>query len=480
MSAPEQPQGTPAPTPEQPAAVPEKTNPTAPPQHGQDRGRKPSRFGKPRPPKEPVRSLEQDLRPKPPSLRDLDDEIAGELEAALGGISEKDLLGADTSKNVQQKSATAQDHGRKQGTVISVHGQDVFIDIPGGRSQGLLPILQFPEGPPKIGTVVDVHIEGYDAANGLLLLTRQGAAVVADWNTVAEGMTVEARVVETNKGGVTVDVNGIRGFMPISQIDMYRVENAEQFINQRLLCLVTEVNQEERNLVVSRRALLEKEREEKREKLWEEIAEGQIREGVVRSVRDFGAFVDLGGADGLIHVSEMSWKRVTDPNTILQQGQSVKVVVLKLDREARKIGLGLKQLQASPWDNIQDRFHSNQIVTGQVTRVMDFGAFVEIEPGIEGLVHISELAPKRVWRAADVVQPGQEVEAKILSIDTQERRISLSLRAAIQPEKPKAEEPEEEEVETPAKPRPRNFVLRGGIGHGTMEIVPTEEKKDEE
>src|SRR5262249_40688606 len=149
--------------------------------------------------------------------------------------------------------------------------------------------------------------EGYDPANGLLLLTRKGAAVEADWSSVAPGMTVEARVTATNKGGLAVDIGGIRGFMPISQIDLYRVENAEQYVNQRLLCLVTEVDPDARNLVVSRRALLEKEREENRERLWNELAEGQVREGVVRSVREFGAFVDLGGVDGLLHISEMAW-----------------------------------------------------------------------------------------------------------------------------------------------------------------------------
>src|SRR5262249_20731578 len=163
-----------------------------------------------------------------------------------------------------------------------------------GRSQGVMPIEMFEEGPPKIGDEVSVTIEGYDAANGVLLLSRKGAAVVADWSTVAEGMVVEARVTETNKGGLAVDVNGSRGFMPISHIELFRVENIEGYVNQRLRCMVVEVNPEERNLVVSRRALLDKEREENKVKLWEELAIGQVRDGVVRSVKDFGAFVDLG------------------------------------------------------------------------------------------------------------------------------------------------------------------------------------------
>ena len=209
---------------------------------------------------------------------------------------------------------------------MTVHGQDVFIEVPGGRSQGVLPILQFPEGPPKPGTMVDVSIEGYDRANGLLILTRLGAAVVANWSSIAEGMTVEARVTETNTGGLAVDVNGIRGFMPISQIDLYRVENTAQYVNQKLLCLVTEANQEEPQPGGQPARTLGEATRELREKTWSELAEGQVREGIVRSVRDFGAFVDLGGVDGLLHVSEMSWKRVQNAGDIVQPGQTVKVV----------------------------------------------------------------------------------------------------------------------------------------------------------
>ena len=306
-----------------------------------------------------------------------------------------------------------------------------------------------------------VSIEGYDQANGLLLLTRQGAAVVADWSTVAPGMIVEARVLSTNKGGLTVDVNGIRGFMPVSQIDLYRVEDTEQFVNQRLRCVVTDVDPAERNLVVSRRALQEKEREEAREKLWLELAEGQTREGIVRSIKDFGAFVDLGGVDGLLHVSEMSWSRVEKADQLVKVGQKVTVLVLKIDPERRKVSLGLKQLTASPWDNVGLTFPEGTVARGKVTRLADFGAFVELEPGVEGLIHISELAPQRVRRVADVVQAGQDVQVMILAIDKDQRRISLSLKAAL----PKEAEPEEEEEELPLKPpRPRTTPLRGGIG----------------
>jgi small subunit ribosomal protein S1 len=394
-------------------------------------------------------------------LKALDAEIERELEEAMGGMSDTDIYGEPGAK---PKGQAAAESGTKKGRVLSVHGPDVFVDVPGGRSQGILPAAQFPEGLPQVGAEVEFHIEGYDKNNGLLLLSRQGAAVEADWSSVAVGQIVEARVTATNKGGLSVDVNGIRGFLPISQIDLYRVENVEPFVNQRLLCMVTEADRQERNLVVSRRALLEKEREEQREKLWTELAQGQTREGIVRSVKDFGAFVDLGGVDGLLHVSEMSWSRVQDPSALVQIGQKVKVVVLKIDHERRKLSLGMKQLTASPWDEVASKYFVSAIVSGKVTRLMDFGAFVELEPAIEGLIHISELAPQRVHRVKDIVQPGQEVKVIILSVDPAQRRISLSLKAALPKE---AEAPLEEEAteEAPTKPyRPRTTPLRGGIG----------------
>ena len=399
----------------------------------------------------------------PVRLRKLDQSIEKELEDVMGGLSDKDLYGDLSNKDRRpQTSAVA---GGKKGKVLSIHGTDVFVQVPGGRSGGVIPLSQFPDGPPAIGTEFDIHIERYDEANGLLILSRRGAAVHADWSSVAEGMVVEARVTGTNKGGLEVEINGIRGFMPISQIDLYRVEIMDPYVNQRLTCLVTDVDKEDRNLVVSRRALLEKEREENREKLWQELAEGQVRTGVVRSIREFGAFVDLGGMDGLLHVSEMSWNRVQDPNQIVQLGQTVKLVVLKIDREKRKLSLGLKQLTASPWDNAGTNYIPNTVVKGTVTRLMDFGAFVELEPGIEGLIHISELAPQRVRRVADVVQIGMEVRVMVLRVDTSQRKISLSLKAAMPKDSPEPTSEEEMDEDIAQNlPRPRNTALRGGIG----------------
>jgi small subunit ribosomal protein S1 len=420
----------------------------------------PARAPEPKP-EPPAQLTPHEVYHSGPRLRDLDAQIEQELAAALGDLSDKELYGSPDQEKRKTTPGTQQEG--KRAKVIAVQGTDVFLDIPGGRSQGVLSLQQFPEGAPAVGTEVNVTIEGYDRENGLILLSRKGSAVHADWSSVAEGMIVEARVTETNKGGLAVDVNGIRGFMPISQIDLYRVETPEQFVNQRLRCTVVEVNPEERNLVVSRRALLEQEREESREKLWQELAEGQIRDGIIRSVKDFGAFVDMGGVDGLLHVSEMSWVRGQSAADLVQPGQTIKVVVLKVDRDKRKVSLGAKQLTASPWDSADANYPLNGIVKGKVTRLMEFGAFVELEPGIEGLIHISELAPQRVRRPADVVQPGQEVQVLVLGVDRAQRRISLSLKATAADESGDIEEEVEEPEELPPA-RPRATPLRGGLG----------------
>jgi small subunit ribosomal protein S1 len=421
--------------------------------------------------------------PRPPSLQHevtygfgkkidaFDDEMERQLQEAMGGMSTEALLGEPEQHGKRGKPAVQE--GPKKGKVFRIHGQDVFIDLPGGRSQGVMPIMQFPT-PPNLGDEIEVHIDGFDNANGLLILSRKGAAVEANWESVAEGQIVEARVTETNKGGLAVVVNGIRGFMPISQIELFRVENLEPYVNQRLLCMVAEVDPVERNLVVSRRALLDKEREENREKLWATLAEGQVYQGVVRQVKDFGAFVDIGGVDGLLHVSEMSWERVPDATKVLEPGQSVKVVVLKIDRDKRRLSLGAKQLVASPWDDAATKYAPSSTVKGTVSRVAEFGAFVELEPAIEGLIHISELAPQRVRRVTDIVKVGQEVQVVVLNVDVAARRISLSLKAALPQEpEPVEEEAVEEEPAQPVKPpKPRTTPLRGGTGASSGNLIP--------
>jgi small subunit ribosomal protein S1 len=254
---------------------------------------------------------------------------------------------------------------------------------------------------------------------------------------------------------------------------MFRVENAEEYVGQRLACVITEANRGRKNLVLSHRALMERERKENKEKLLAELAPGQIREGTVRSLQDFGAFVDLGGLDGLIHVSQMSWDRIGHPSEVLQVGQKVKVKIEKINPETGKIGLSYQDRGDNPWEAAAAKFAVGSRVKGAVSKLMQFGAFVKLMPGVEGLIHISELGHGRVFRTSDVLSEGQEIEAKVLSVDTDAQRISLSLKALLPPpEKPeprKAPEPESEREPTPEelkrqeRRRKANEELKGGI-----------------
>lgn len=423
-----------------------------------------------------------------PKLRDLDAEIAAEMEEALAGLSDKDLLPESPRRNPQAATSpsTAKSKGeRRTGRVLSIHGTDVFVEIPGQRSQGVLPLAQFDGERPTIGSEVEFSVERFDPSNGLFLLTRKGAVQSVDWSSVARGQIVEARVTAVNRGGLSVEVNNIRGFLPISQIDMYRVEVPEQYLNQRLRCLVTEVDPDTQNLVVSRRALLERERQEQQEQFWAELAEGQIREGLIRSIRPFGAFVDLGGADGLIPVSELAWTKTDDPTSVVSVGQRVQVKVVRIDRVARKIGLSLRALTKSPWDDLVTRLRIGAVIEGKVTRTTEYGAFVELEPGIEGLIHISELSPNRTRRVREVVKDGQTVQVMVLAIDTEAKRIALSLKAvqakAEAEAKAQAEaqakaaaeaEAAAEAAAPPPPPRQRDPKLRGGIGQPIQISLP--------
>ncbi len=403
--------------------------------------------------------------------RQWDDDLEAELQDAMEGFDSSAL---DVQNRGPRTRATDRSHadkadvgqetgsGARKGKVIGVRGRTVFVDL-AAKSEGIVPIEQFGENPlPNAGDLIDVVVDHFDHEEGLLILSLKGAAVEADWSNLRKGLIVEARPTKVNKGGLEVLVDGIRGFLPIGQIDINRVEDASVYINQKLRVVVTEANQREKNLVVSRRDLLEIEREEMKAQTWAALEEGQVRPGVVRSIKDFGAFVDLGGVDGLIHVSDLSWTRVQDVSSVVRVGQQVEVKILKIDRTTSKISLGLKQLVASPWDDIDDRFSRGQTVKGKVTRLMDFGAFVEIEPGVEGLIHISELGPKKVFRVKDVVQPDQEVDVRILSLDPDNKKISLSLRPLPVTAKP---EPEDEDEEAEPAPKPvRKVPLRGGLG----------------
>jgi small subunit ribosomal protein S1 len=466
-----------------PGGVPAPQGKGPPPQGGQRPGGRPGPGrGGPRGGDRPQRSDKPynqggpppviDYAANKPNNRELDKLIEDELEQAMQGF---DVAAAVAQKeSVQKPQPQKSASGRRVGVVISVHGNDVFVDVPGGRGQGVLPLQQFEGRKPAIGESVEFDIDHFDSANGLLVLTREGAAqVVQDWSQVSQGLIVEARVTGTNKNktGLTVEVNGIKGFLPASQLDLYRVEDITQFVNQRLKVMVIEVVPSERNLIVSRRAVQERDKQVKAEEFWKTVQEGQVKRGIVRSIKPFGAFVDLGGADGLIPASEFSWQRVNDLNEFVKIGQEVEVLINRVDFDARKIGLSMKQLTVSPFEEFAKRVKAGARVTGKVSRIAEFGAFVELEPGVEGLIHVSELSTQRVRKVRDIVSEGQQVVVEILSVDPAARRIALSLKRIAQQHEDDADAAEQAEHEAAMKAaeeamanRPVNPNLRGGIG----------------
>jgi small subunit ribosomal protein S1 len=417
------------------------------------------------------RTTGSDDRPEVPLKRQWDADLEAELEATLAGFDPKTFeVPRERPKKGDRSAVDRRDRGQearagtRTGKVIGVRGKSLFVDL-AGKSEGVIPLDQFEGEIPAPGATIEVIVDHFDAGEGIQHLRLKGAAIEASWENLRKGVIVEARGTKVVKGGLEVDVDGIRGFMPISQIDLSRVEDAAPFVNQKLKALVTEANPREKNLVVSRRELLEQERAEMREKTWASLDEGQVREGTVRSIRDFGAFVDLGGVDGLLPIGEMSWSRVQKVEELVRVGDKVQVKVIKIDPVARKLTLGLKQLTPSPWDRAEEKYPRGLMIKGKVTKLMEFGAFVELEPGVEGLIHVSELSPNRVRRVADIVQAGQEVEVRILKVEPEVKRIALSLLPTKGREGALPDEDDEDGDDTPTSPKPeRKVPLKGGLG----------------
>ncbi len=476
-----------------------------------------------------------------------DSALDKQLDAELAGVSMEALYSFDKPQ-AESQSVAAGAKGSKRGRIVSIGKDDVFVDF-GGKSQGVCSVLQFEEEP-QVGQELEFDVDRYDTREGLLVLTRRGAkATNVSWENLQVGQIIEGTVTGVNKGGLELEIKSMRAFMPAGQCDLYHVPDLEQFMGQRMTVEVTQCERESRNLIVSRRNILEREKEVAKKKLMEELAEGQIRRGTVRNVMDFGAFVDLGGADGLLHVSEMSfrrgrsasefvkigdvidvkiikfdkesgkmslslkqargtdpwgdagskyavgssltgrvvkletfgafieveegvegllpisemsWKRIKHPSDIVKENDTVKLIVLSVDPTQRRISFSLKQAGPDPWTTVSDRYATDMVVTGTITRTTDFGAFVELESGIEGLVHISELSNQRVRTTTDVVKPGQEVRVRVLEIDKEQRRIALSIRTAA--DVAPAETPATGTATgTPAQPKKKRPQLRGGL-----------------
>jgi small subunit ribosomal protein S1 len=356
------------------------------------------------------------------------------------------------------------------GTVVRVDKDEVLVDI-GYKSEGVIPVSELsirrsvnPADEVTIGDEVDALVLTKEDADGRLILSKKRARFEIAWKSIEgaaeSGQPVNGRVIEVVKGGLILDL-GVRGFLPASLVDIRRVQDLDEFMGKELRCKVIELNRSRNNVVLSRRAVLEDERKEMRQAILDRLNPGDVVDGQISNIVDFGAFVDLDGMDGLIHISELSWSHVNHPSEVLEIGQNVKVKVLDIDRERQRISLGLKQTQSDPWQQVVESYSEGDVVEGRVTKVVTFGAFVEILPGVEGLVHISELAQHHVENPREVVSQGQTVNVLILEIDAERRRLSLSLKRVeegaaprpkpgAEPERPQLDLSEDVFTETPA------------------------------
>jgi len=324
-----------------------------------------------------------------------------------------------------------------KGKVVRIDKEEVLVDI-GYKSEGVIPSHELsirksvnPADEVEQGEEVDALVMTKEDSEGRLVLSKKRARFEKAWRkieTAAEsGEPVEGNVIEVVKGGLIIDL-GVRGFLPASLVDIRRVHNLEEFTGQTLECKVIELNRSRNNVVLSRRAVLEEERKEVREQILGRLESGQVVEGKISNIVDFGAFVDLEGIDGLIHISELSWSHVNHPSEVVAIGDTVRIKVLDIDRDRQRISLGLKQTQEDPWQRVISTHRPGDVLEGEVTKVVAFGAFVEILPGVEGLVHISELSDDHVESPTEVVEPGTKLNVKILEIDEERRRLSLSIK----------------------------------------------------
>jgi len=352
---------------------------------------------------------------------------------------------------------TLQEGDVVRGTVVHLDREGVLVDV-GTKSEGLVPPNELsresrrPESIVRVGDEIDVFVlSAGDDESDQIILSKKRADFEKAWDRVIDaqrkGETLNARVTERVKGGLVVDL-GIRGFVPASHVGSGQARNLEKYVELILPLKVIEVDRERRKVVLSHRLATEEERQAQRDETLATLAEGQVRQGVVRRITDYGAFVDIGGVDGLLHISEMSWTRIKHPNEVLKVGDEIQVMVLKTNLEQGRISLGLRQILPDPWTEAQERFHPGDVVQGNVTRLVPFGAFVQLDGGLEGIVPNGELSVRRVNKPEDVVDVGDRVEVKILEIRTEERRLTLSIRQAMEE---RGEYGDEEYTEEPAE-----------------------------
>jgi small subunit ribosomal protein S1 len=359
-----------------------------------------------------------------------------ELESAFASaLDEDESLEEDSLDRIYNEGATYDVNAIVDGTVIRVEGEEVLIDI-GYKSEGIVPLDEWSDTDeaPVPGQKVAVLLEEIEDEFGLILLSKRKADRIREWekiiSTHKEGDVIAGTVVRKIKGGLLVNI-GVNVFLPASQVDIRRPPDISEYINKPIECMILKIDEARRNIVVSRRRLIEVQRETMKRELLDQIIEGEIRKGVVKNIADFGAFVDLGGIDGLLHITDMSWGRINHPTEMVKIDDELEVKVLHVDRDREKIALGLKQKEKSPWDNVDGKYPVGTKAKGEVVNVMSYGAFVKLEDGIEGLVHISEMSwTKRVNHPTELVNPGDQVDVVVLGINKDKQEISLGMKQA--------------------------------------------------
>ncbi|MFT7485994.1 MAG: small subunit ribosomal protein S1 [Candidatus Paceibacteria bacterium] len=346
--------------------------------------------------------------------------LDAEIEAALNGMNLQDISGR-TPESTDPKKSTAKQ--LKRGTVVGVTGPDVFVEL-GPREQGVISVSEF-ETTPSVGDCFDFTVGRME--EGLFSLSMREAKALAAWNDIEMGSMVSARVTGVNTGGLELKIGPLAAFMPASHVALSRVEDLSKFLNETMLCQVIEVVREKQRVVISRRAILEGERDQARSEAADSLVVGSVVRGKVTRIEKFGAFIQIApGLEGLAHVSQLSQKRVENVEDFLKPGQDVECLVLEIKDGGQRISLSMKALEPNPWDEARDRYHEGTIIEGKVVRVADFGCFVELEAGIDGLVHISQLSRDRINRVRDEVKEGETFPVRVISVDVSSQRISLS------------------------------------------------------
>ncbi|MFO0851924.1 MAG: 30S ribosomal protein S1 [Gemmataceae bacterium] len=369
-------------------------------------------------------------------LRQFDDDIEAEILKSFGGDQDTYEGGWLTAEPQVFESNKI-----VQGRVLEIRGDDVVIDI-GYKSEGVIKYEEWKDeagdyvNPPKPGDTIEVLLENAEDESGTISLSYRKAKRQKEWEAILskhkEGDVVEGLVGKKIKGGLLVNI-GVNVFLPASQVDIRRPPDIGEYIGQKIQCMILKIDEQRRNIVVSRRKLIEMIREEMKKKLLGELETGQIRKGIVKNIADFGAFVDLGGIDGLLHITDMGWHRVTNPHDVVRINQELEVYILGIDREKEKIALSLKHKTPSPWQNIEAKYPVGTKHQGEVVNIMPYGAFVKLEPGIEGLVHISEMSwTKRISHPNEVVSTGDKVEVQVLNINHDKKEISLGMKQCQQ------------------------------------------------